>query len=49
MQEQTYDYKDFKLEGILECKQTERTFKVVFHREPVALKAIDLYKKANLL
>jgi serine/threonine protein kinase len=48
-QEQFYGYKEFKLKSILGCGQTGRIFKAIFHEEPVALKAIDLYKEADLL
>jgi hypothetical protein len=49
MQELTYGYTEFKLKGILGCGQTGRTFKAIFHGESVAMKAIDLFKEANLL
>ncbi|CAG8531054.1 1127_t:CDS:2, partial [Ambispora gerdemannii] len=49
MEEQTYGYKDFKLEGILGCGQTGRTFRARFHGESIAMKVIDLYKEADLL
>ncbi|CAG8458846.1 2381_t:CDS:2 [Paraglomus occultum] len=49
IEEQTYGYNDFKLEGILGCGQTGRTFQARFHGEPIALKVIDLYKEADLL
>ncbi|CAG8708206.1 8906_t:CDS:2 [Funneliformis caledonium] len=48
-QERTYGYKEIKIEGILESGQTGRTFKAIICGEPVAMKAIDLFKEADLL